>query len=103
MKNIAHILAIYILTLSVMPCNDVHSLAIESSNTEMELQSHEEDHEHHMDFCSPFCACDCCQTVAETTSQVQTQIESFVFNDAKTPCFHNEKESISSFWRPPIV
>jgi len=102
MKKIALLLAFYILALSAMPCNDIHATAIESSDTEMTFQSHEEDHEHHMDLCSPFCSCDCCQTVAETVVQIQTQIENSIINMAITPYFHTEKESFSSFWRPPI-
>jgi hypothetical protein len=103
MKKIALLLAFYILALSAMPCNDIHAIAIDSTDTGVTLQSHEDEHEHHMDLCSPFCSCDCCQTVAETVNQIQTQIENSFFSADVAPCFHTEIESISSFWRPPIA
>jgi hypothetical protein len=58
-KWIAIILAVYLITLSSMPCAD---LEVNSSAHKIAQFSSEENHSHNKqnDLCSPFCACNCC-------------------------------------------
>ncbi len=99
MKNISGILAIYILALAIMPCNDIHALDQNASNT-FEITDNE--HHHDMDFCSPFCSCDCCHTSAEPViidiNETESETIPFSFFHLSIP----EKENIYTFWRPPI-
>ena len=102
MKKIALLLAIYILALSVVPCNDVHAIS-DIYSTGNILTQDENNHEHPLDMCSPFCSCDCCHTVAETVFQTQIIIENCEISAVITPYFYTEKESFFSLWRPPIL
>jgi len=100
MKNIAHILAIYILALAIMPCNDIHASVQNTSNT---FEITDVEHHHDIDFCSPFCFCDCCNVLAEPViidDMDQSQNEVVII-----PVFYLfiiEKENSYTFWRPPI-
>jgi hypothetical protein len=63
MKFFAFIMAILVLTQSVMPCGDKGSITNESkSKTELTKANNQQDDQH--DDCSPFCSCSCCAGVA---------------------------------------
>ena len=57
MKFLATILALFILSLSALPCDDVsyNNQQSESVSEIVNLDNHS-----HSDMCSPFCMCSCC-------------------------------------------
>ncbi|GGK48300.1 MULTISPECIES: DUF6660 family protein [Flavobacteriaceae] len=57
MKFLATILALFILSLSALPCDDV-SYNNQQSETISEIVNI--DNHSHSDMCSPFCMCNCC-------------------------------------------
>ncbi len=61
MKLFAVILAVYILTLSVIVCNDSESHDIANSDIEYALEADHHSDSGETDMCSPFCSCQCCQ------------------------------------------
>jgi len=102
-KNyIAGLLAVYMLALLSMPCNDNwNSQQHETPTTFEAAQDH---HQEENDLCSPFCFCACCATsitiVAFPNLSIvpQLSIEKFsVF----TPSFVSEVNA--SIWQPPKI
>lgn len=107
MKTIAHILIIVILTLNIIPCNDVvcDNLGDKSSLENTLSDSHSNSHENDdADHCSPFCSCSCSQTAKVFSEQI-------VFAEAEkqniiipTDIYEFLKDSFpSELYRPPIV
>ena len=93
------IFAFYTLSISVMPCNDVHDKAESSISTVAEAQDHHQDHN---DICSPFCICSCCQSFFALTSFPDVAIYSFT--GSSNFSFYTEKfysSSSASIWQPP--
>jgi len=100
MKFFVHILSLYILVLTAIPCIDKpedHSLqkSVISSKTA-------ESYHHEIDHCSPFCTCNCC-----SSSKIQQQIV-IEFNCAEIllSCFSEKSPSAVSappgtVWQPP--
>lgn len=67
MKALSSLLSIYILVLTLMPCDDVTSNSTSSYEELTEISSYEKiqfnaTHEHE-DHCSPLCLCNCCQNI----------------------------------------
>ncbi|MHB9056974.1 MAG: DUF6660 family protein [Paludibacteraceae bacterium] len=74
MKRILAILfSIYIITLLVAPCADVHENICHK--TQDSTHSLPESHESGCDCCSPFCTCNCC------VSPVPVQVNFIYFNN----------------------
>ena len=99
MKFFCLLFAFYTLSISVMPCNDVHDGAKKAVTTFTEAQDH---HENHNDICSPFCICSCCQGfVALTPFHPVTISETILVSNFS----HYSKKFISSafasIWKPP--
>ena len=100
MKFFVHILSLYILVLTAIPCIDKpedHSLqkSVISSKTA-------ESYHHEIDHCSPFCTCNCC-----SSSKIQQQIV-IEFNCAEfllACCSEQSPSSVSAppdtVWQPP--
>lgn len=98
---VTSILSVYLLLLSVVPCNDVHSKVRAIARTE--VSEHGEDH-HNVEICTPFCVCSNC--VAAVMLQPIAGFE--------IPCFEQQhyrplpsfyESIVSSFygsiWQPP--
>ena len=102
MKFISRILAIYILALAIMPCNDIHAI-VQTNSNELVITQVNAEHNHDFDFCSPFCSCDCCHTIAEPVVIDMIQIDVELSQTSVLPYFIAEKESFYTFWRPPIM
>ncbi len=99
MKFFAFIFAFYILSISTMPCNDVHDGAKSSISTVEQAQDH---HESDNDICSPFCICSCCQGFVAMTSFADITPVTFTFTTGFA--HYTEKFFSSSFaaiWQPP--
>jgi hypothetical protein len=99
------ILAVYMLSLSLVPCsdkeNDICSVSAADIATHSDT-SHTEDHE---DTCTPFCTCSCCGsgvafisfegfTIAEPISSVSPNP---VFDQIAVTTFNH------SIWQPPKI
>ena len=61
MKLFSFFMAIYILTLTLVPCKDAHHNCVEYKTKSEITQNNDHNQEHH-DACSPFCFCTCCNT-----------------------------------------
>lgn len=59
MKWIARILALYMLVLSCLPCNDSTECS-NNSDTSIVAGAQHSDHSNHPENCTPFCSCACC-------------------------------------------
>jgi hypothetical protein len=70
MRYFASLLALVMLTMSILPCRDnpgtepaaTHSLA---------SQQDQHQHEDHKDICSPLCSCACCATSSITVAPIE--------------------------------
>ncbi len=102
MKNIAGLLALYILVLSFVPCDDILATTINIASDNYFSEQHEEGHSHDSDMCSPFCSCDCCQTEAhQITLSTSFVLENISTDLLITPVLINDKELLHRFWNPP--
>ena len=99
MKFFSFIFAFYILSISTMPCNDVHDGMKKAVTTIAEAQNH---HEADNDVCSPFCICSCCQGFVAMTSFANVTPVAFTLTIGFA--HYTEKFFSSSFaaiWQPP--
>ena len=102
MKYLYVIFAIFILTVSVIPCVDAHT----ENNAELEFsQEHNSNNENHNEDCSPFCTCDCCSISVINSSvrifdKEQKSENSIVFFHYS---FDYSFEYYFSVWNPPKV
>lgn len=72
MKFLTVILAFYILSLNLVPCEDGFD-GCEEAQIEISQNSQNQDH-NDIDFCSPFCQCQCCQINVTFNSVLIPQI-----------------------------
>lgn len=104
MKTFSIILAVLVLFLSGIPCDDLN----QNNDGELLVYSQSNSHDDHgdhqnSDACSPFCACQCCQSSAVPLNPI--------LNAAITTYYIQKKPSyrqvfypngiIYSIWRPP--
>lgn len=61
MKLLAIILATLIISLTLIPCDDVNTL--DSTQIEFGAENTNTDTHNLVDFCTPFCSCNCCSTI----------------------------------------
>jgi activator of 2-hydroxyglutaryl-CoA dehydratase len=105
MKIITFIIAICMLTFSVMPCYDIHDDCKTMATSQIvHSDNHNTDKE---DFCSPFCVCFCCRNIAlqqENFSEV-ILLGNVFLNKTKISLNTNFTESafLHSIWQPPKV
>ena len=102
MKFLATILALFILSLSALPCDDV-SYNNQQSETISEIVNL--DNHSHSDMCSPFCMCACCgQTFSSSFTyyslalHVPVSVEKFPIYNASFV-----SEVYLSIWQPPKI
>lgn len=104
MKLLSAILAILMIYLSVMPCDDINETknsGVESSFL-TQCNQHNDGHAE-SDDCSPFCICQCCHTpVIMNTFFVRTSVVSFTIQD-KLGYYEslNANSFINTVWHPP--
>lgn len=98
-KFLCFLLSLYTLSLSVMPCNDVHDGMASSVVTMQQAQEH---HQTDNDVCSPFCICSCCQGFMAVTCLTDTVIslkESLLNFSGYSEQFISS--AFASIWQPP--
>ncbi len=74
MRALSFILAIYILALNFVPCED-DNCAVDEKVCLEEIDIHDTEHAH-VDLCSPFCECQCCHMHATYNTPSNTLIAS---------------------------
>ena len=110
MKITVHILSIYMLALSLVPCGDGGGGIVEIAKHFFEVEhSHFSDHVQHSndcedDNCSPFCICSCCSSGMDypvkpalqlrTPTTLVGTIPSFIPTFISSPYNH-------AVWQPP--
>ena len=101
MKQLAILISLYFLALTVMPCADNEKV----SKTHAEYHQSTDGHEHNEneDFCSPLCVCNCCRTnitITQIFSFVPEQKAKKEFVD-----FYSAQLSNAFFpiWQPPKI
>lgn len=107
MKTFSFIFGLYLLLLSLQPCQDLVAdefLSLQNENELTQLSDYNENTESGTDECSPFCICSCRQTpVADQFFSVLAANELTVF--AKTPqnSYQNDYSHLhlDSIWQPP--
>ncbi|APD05890.1 hypothetical protein UJ101_00338 [Flavobacteriaceae bacterium UJ101] len=103
MKFFIYIFSIFILTLTVQPCQD----GADDTTISYEHQDDNHDHENHQDSCSPFCSCICCGMVSSDIelNKVASTKELPEYKTTHTSFYKNLyfKEFIDSITHPPIV
>ncbi len=110
MKIFSMIMAIYMLVLFLIPCNDTYEKD-EQTNPNIALSdSHsdtQEQHKEHSDNCSPFCLCGCSGVVIKVINPWNFNSFSFhskSFELAKTETtyrFQYIPSYIAEIWQPP--
>lgn len=108
MKFFHIILSIYMLTLSLVPCNDVEKdVSTDQDSIEM-IADHDAEKDScgdHQDLCTPFCTCNCCASGAAVLFSTY-RISSYLLSiSKKEPVFIETAISnyTLSFWQPPKV
>ncbi|MES2620358.1 MAG: DUF6660 family protein [Bacteroidota bacterium] len=99
MKFFCLLFAFYTLSISVMPCNDVHEGSKNAVITSAQAEDHHQDHN---DICSPFCICSCCQGFVALTSFSEATLSPFIASSNFS--FYTEKffsSASAAIWQPP--
>ncbi|WP_313581298.1 DUF6660 family protein [Chishuiella sp.] len=109
MKLIIFILSIYMLALSLSPCNDAYKEFNRNSTKEQSKVDEIKSQDIHEDFCSPFCSCSCCGTVARTDfnfNSIEIKEPKFQITDKlKFPLIDTDLYShfYGNIWQPPKI
>lgn len=103
MQLIATILAVFFLSLIVLPCADGTP---DECGVEVHFhpgQGHDHEQEPHADFCSPFCSCHCCHThfIVKNFNILSSEIE---YIETLIPYIsHRYPQASPAIWQPPRV
>jgi len=104
MKLMSAILAVLMICLSVIPCDDVEGAENCGTETHFHAQSNQ-DHDGHSesDGCSPFCVCQCCHTPVILSSYFART--SIFLNNTNIKLDHYQSflpnSIIYAIWHPP--
>ncbi|MGK0364449.1 MAG: hypothetical protein ACI85O_001506 [Saprospiraceae bacterium] len=110
MKTTAHILAIYLLLLSLIPCSDGGGGMVELIQHffKVELHAHsghdEDSGSCGDDFCSPFCVCNCCSIAIDFPAEASLNIKEYTPSPTTQPSFIPHEVRIiypTNIWQPP--
>ena len=110
MKIATHILTIYMIALSLIPCGDGGGGFVEIANHLFGLEhQHVSDHEQHSngcgdDTCTPFCVCSCCSITTSIPANASFTGGYFTLIYQKLPSFESNfypSGFLTSIWQPP--
>lgn len=103
MKFLATTLALFILSLSALPCDDV---SFENQNSETMSEVVNLDNHSHSDLCSPFCMCSCCSvSITEPLKHIEYVVYAEI-PSKEVATFYNTSFSnnyYSKIYLPPQV
>jgi hypothetical protein len=102
---IRFIFAIYILFLSVSPCND-QEIHADEQNSETGISITNANHNHNddaEDACTPFCICSCCAASIQLTHITSISFAPPIHNTAVNTAYFEKPllSNIKSIWQPP--
>ncbi|MFE7088835.1 DUF6660 family protein [Sphingobacterium spiritivorum] len=107
MRILAYILSIYFILLTLIPCQDNHSVLPNIDQLSNEISAHrhiDQNGKHaHKDSCSPLCVCGCCSIAVHLPDYIDFAFELLPVHQDKSFAHHlsfyaNEYNSI---WQPP--
>ena len=104
MKFLGFIFAVYLLTLSCLPCGDMNECNDKAAQTISATTDHQQ-HKHSKEACTPFCSCSCCAASGFYVSFSKTQSPKLFQQSEKYPS-HNISflsQEFSSIWQPPKI
>lgn len=109
MKLLNHILSIYLVALSCLPCADMEAKSAAHKAVEITSNHDEKSHNHDKenDLCSPFCSCNCCGSQIVSYFKITTFSFNIVSKNIRTQLPSYTPKFISNFygsiWQPPQI
>ncbi|PLK44889.1 DUF6660 family protein [Emticicia sp. TH156] len=107
MKIFSVILALYVLTLSFLPCGDIEDCTETGIDKILFSQTDHSSHQEDAEYCSPFCICACCGTNISFNFYIpflETENPIFFYEQNSKIAYRNDF-SFSNFyaniWQPP--
>jgi hypothetical protein len=106
MKAIVFFMAIYILVLSAVPCNDMHNKC-NSKNVKSVLTQNHNHQQDKDDSCTPFCTCSCCSASVVALNFTPFRIKKpAVFSITQKIIIRNfsfVSNYFGTIWQPPKI
>ena len=101
MKAFACILSLYLLMLTVVPCNDVPTDSA-MQKTEFSQGTTAADQHTDADHCSPFCACSCCVSVISYPAHTLS-FTCYFYKEIQLTGYRSAgiSDKFSFIWQPP--
>lgn len=110
MKVFYSILAIYMMTVFLMPCTDMYEKDNFQNHNHSEELTHQGSHDHQetTDMCSPFCLCGCCGIVSGIVLQcnVYSLVKAKTFDLSKPKVYYKctfISHYLGKIWQPPKI
>lgn len=110
MKILSFILAIFMFSVSLLPCTDANEMSTEyavHSEHHHDAHTHIADHNHedHEDTCAPFCLCDCCgvSIVDPQFVHYKGKMESIPLQNKSYYSFLYTFQYSNGVWHPPAL
>lgn len=101
-KILAFIMAVLVLSFSIIPCADGVSFAKEESGKYSQTKTSQD--EPHDDACSPFCICTCCAVFSVTCTVAAFSAVTIPFKTKHSLFLEARTNSIASaIWQPPQI
>lgn len=103
---VTYLLALYVVLLSCIPCQDDIALSLDRAPERISLHAADDNHQEVVDLCSPFCICACCAsvTIASAVSALPEtsigQLPSQVTFTYLRPVYTGDPAGI---WQPPKI
>ena len=104
MKFLGQIFAIYLLSLSCMPCGDVNECNDKVAQTISATTNHQQ-HKHTSEACTPFCTCSCCAAFAYYQPFAKPAMLKPQMKSEKYPAYNDSflSQGFSAIWQPPKI
>jgi len=105
-KAARFIFALYIVFMTVYPCNDQNTCADERKAGVAFVDTANHNHtSEEQDFCTPFCICSCCAAHVQLTSLFNQEFSIFAHNTKQRFLYFERSVSNTSHsvWQPPKV
>jgi hypothetical protein len=109
LKALAYILALYFVTLTLIPCQDNHAIAATSNTASAHMhespgnESRSTAEHGHKDNCSPLCVCGCCSIAMNMTEHLDFSFDQLAQHQDKPQEYHRFVflDTYFNIWQPP--
>jgi hypothetical protein len=102
MKYLAIIFSIYIILLSLIPCQDKEDIAVNIGSISSFHNDHTAKERSGQEVCPPFCTCTCCSTARHLVTKpvlgLFFKVVDRQYPDSKIPAVQEQSMAI---WQPP--